>query len=47
VPVDLLDRLVAEAVDSIPRCPGAVQLKALIRMEAQKFLPKELARAAA
>ena len=45
--VDLLDRLVAEAVDSIPRCPGAVQLKALIRMEAQKFLPKELARAAA
>ena len=45
--VDLLDGLVAEAVDSIPRCPGALQLKTLIRMEAQRFLPKELARAAA
>lgn len=45
--VELLDRLVAEAVDSVPRCPGSVQLKLLIRTEAQRFLPKQLARAAA
>ena len=42
-----LERLVAEAVDSIPPCPGAVQLQALILREARQFLPEELARRAA
>jgi geranylgeranyl diphosphate synthase type II len=42
-----LESLVAEAVDSIPPCPGAVQLQALILREARQFLPQELARRAA
>jgi geranylgeranyl diphosphate synthase type II len=42
-----LDCLVDEAADSIPRCPGAGELRALIRLEAQRFLPKELVRVAA
>jgi geranylgeranyl diphosphate synthase type II len=42
-----LDRLVAEAIESIPRCPGAAELRTLIQIESQRFLPKELARAAA
>lgn len=45
--IDHLDRLVAEAIESIPRCPGAAELRTLIQMEAQRFLPKELARVAA
>ncbi|MCX7199112.1 MAG: polyprenyl synthetase family protein [Proteobacteria bacterium] len=42
-----LDRLIAEAVDSIPACSGAAGLKAVIQMEAQRFLPSELAQHAA
>jgi len=42
-----LDELVAGAVDSIPPCPGAAELKKLVRTEAQRFLPKELSRRAA
>ena len=42
-----LDRLIAEAVDSIPACSGAAGLKAVIQMEAQRFLPSELAQRAA
>jgi geranylgeranyl diphosphate synthase type II len=42
-----LDDLVDEAVASIPRCPGASELRTLIRIEAQRFLPKELVRVAA
>lgn len=42
-----LKGLVAEAIDSIPPCPGAAELRALILVESQRFLPKELARAAA
>jgi geranylgeranyl diphosphate synthase type II len=42
-----LETLVAEAVDSIPSCPGGAGLSALIRQEAQRFLPKRLARRAA
>lgn len=41
-----LESLVAEAVDSIPSCSGAAGLRAVILMEAQRFLPKELRRAA-
>lgn len=39
--------LVTTAVGSIPDCSGAEGLKALITMEAGRFLPKELARRAA
>jgi geranylgeranyl diphosphate synthase type II len=42
-----LDRLIAEAVDSIFACSGAAGLKAVIQMEAQRFLPSELAQRAA
>jgi len=42
-----LDRLIAEAIDSIPACSGAAGLKAVIQMEAQRFLPSELAQRAA
>ncbi|EWY39513.1 geranylgeranyl pyrophosphate synthase [Skermanella stibiiresistens SB22] len=45
--LDRLDLLVAEAADSIPRCPGGAELRTLIRLEAQRFLPKELVRVAA
>ena len=41
-----LDQLVEEAVESIPSCSSAVALRALIRIEAQRFLPKGLRRAA-
>ena len=42
-----LDDIVAHAVDSIPPCPGVVELRALILRETQKFLPEGLALAAA
>jgi geranylgeranyl diphosphate synthase, type II len=42
-----MDDLVDEAIASIPRCPGAAELRTLIRLEAQRFLPKELVRVAA
>ena len=45
--VQRLKQLVAEAVESIPPCSGAAGLRALIVTEAQRFLPKELARRAA
>ncbi|QQP87799.1 polyprenyl synthetase family protein [Skermanella sp. TT6] len=45
--LDRLDLLIGEAAESIPRCPGAAELRALIRLEAQRFLPKELVRVAA
>lgn len=42
-----LDRLVDSAMDSIPSCPGAAQLRMLMRLEAQRFLPAEISRRAA
>jgi geranylgeranyl diphosphate synthase type II len=45
---ELLERLLSEAIDSIPAaCPGGAGLRDLILMEAEGFLPKELARRAA
>ena len=41
-----LKGLIAEAVDSIPSCPGNVALRSLILAEAEQFVPKELRRAA-
>jgi geranylgeranyl diphosphate synthase type II len=45
--IQRLDLLVAAAVDSIPPCPGAAELRTLIQLQTQRFLPKGLVRAAA
>ncbi len=45
--VERLELLVAGAVASIPVCPGAADLRALIAAEAQRLMPKELAAQAA
>jgi geranylgeranyl diphosphate synthase type II len=42
-----LRSLVAEAVDSIPDCAGASALRDLVRMQATRLAPKQLARSAA
>ena len=42
-----LELLVAGAVESIPRCPGAGNLRHLIKLEAQRLLPRRIARLAA
>lgn len=42
-----LKRLLAEAIESIPACPGHVELEAVIRTHAARFVPKALARQAA
>jgi geranylgeranyl diphosphate synthase type II len=42
-----LERLMADAVDSIPGCPGEAELRQLILLYGQRFLPEGLARAAA
>ena len=43
----LLDELTADAAASIPDCPGAVPLRALIRSESKRLLPKRLSQVAA
>ena len=45
--VRLLKQLVGEAVDSIPACPGADKLKALVMMESRLVLPESLLQNAA
>lgn len=40
--VQHFDRLVAHAIEAIPACAGASRLRALVRMEAQRLIPKEL-----
>jgi geranylgeranyl diphosphate synthase type II len=42
-----LEGLVASAIASIPPCPGADQLVSLIKNEAKRLVPKELAQSAA
>lgn len=42
-----LENLVADAIASIPPCSGAAGLRSVIMMEAQRFLPKQLAQRAA
>lgn len=39
------DRLVAGAIESIPACRGEVQLRALVRMEAERLVPKAMTEA--
>jgi geranylgeranyl diphosphate synthase type II len=41
--LDRLVGLIAEAVDSVPVCPGAAKLKALVVGEIQRLLPPSLA----
>lgn len=45
--VHRLELLVREGMESIPECPGAAELRALIMLEASRLLPKDLARHAA
>jgi geranylgeranyl diphosphate synthase, type II len=45
--IDRLEGLLDEAIESIPRCPGADELHALILAQAERFLPEGLARVAA
>ncbi|MGL4396507.1 MAG: polyprenyl synthetase family protein [Hyphomicrobium sp.] len=42
-----LKQLLDAAIDSIPPCPGAAELRHAMRAEADRFLPKGLARRAA
>ncbi|MFO1126010.1 MAG: polyprenyl synthetase family protein [Methylocystis sp.] len=42
-----LEELVRAAVESIPDCPGAAELRALIKAQTSLFFPKQLAREAA
>jgi geranylgeranyl diphosphate synthase type II len=42
-----LEALLTEAVDSVPPCPGAQQLRLAILVESRPFLPKGFARRAA
>jgi geranylgeranyl diphosphate synthase type II len=45
--VQRLEQLVGEAIEAIPPCPRAGDLRALIRLEAKRLLPKKLAQHAA
>lgn len=45
--VDRLDALVQEAAASVPDCRGAESLRDLVRMQARRLVPKQLARSAA
>ncbi len=45
--VQRLQQLVAEAITSIPACPGAADLKSLMLLEAKRLMPKKLAQDAA
>jgi geranylgeranyl diphosphate synthase, type II len=42
-----LEQLVRQAIDAIPECSGAAELKSLIGLEAKRLLPKQLAQHAA
>lgn len=45
--VERLEELVRAAIEAIPACPGAADLRAHITAEASRLLPRELARPAA
>ena len=45
--VERLKRLLGEAVDSIPACPGAAELRGVILAESKRCLPRSVARHAA
>lgn len=45
--VNRLEQLLGEAVASVPDCPGAVELRSQIVVEAKRFVPKGVSRRAA
>jgi geranylgeranyl diphosphate synthase type II len=45
--VKRLQQLVSDAMDAVPACSGADGLRAVIAMEARRFLPAEIADCAA
>ena len=45
--VKRLETLVAEAIEAIPACPRAGDLRALIMLEAKRLMPKKFAQRAA
>ena len=45
--VQRLEQLVGGAIASIPPCPGAAELRALIMLEAKRLVPGKLAQRAA
>jgi len=44
--IALVGRLVGDALDAVPECPGAGELKALVRADADRLLPQHLRPAA-
>ncbi|MCZ8187419.1 MAG: polyprenyl synthetase family protein [Beijerinckiaceae bacterium] len=42
-----LDSMIVGAIEQVPACPGRAELQAQIRIQANSFLPEELARRAA
>jgi len=44
--IALVGRLVADALDAVPPCAGAAELKALVRADAERLLPRHLRPAA-
>ena len=40
--IGLFDRLVAEAISAVPACRGADQLRQLVRLEAERLVPKTM-----
>ena len=45
--LNLLDQMIGEAINLVPDCPAAAELRIQIRIEANSFLPEGLARRAA
>jgi len=43
--IEHFNSLVQAAIDAIPSCKGEAQLRALVRMEAERLIPKELSEA--
>jgi geranylgeranyl diphosphate synthase type II len=42
--IEHFDRLVAGAIAAVPDCPGAEQLRALVRLEAERLVPRTMAK---
>jgi geranylgeranyl diphosphate synthase, type II len=45
--LQIFDRLVASAVDAVPDCPGAPMLRALVRAEGERLVPRDMRHAPA
>ena len=42
--IEYFDRLVERAIDAIPDCDGAAQLRALVRAESERLVPQDSVR---